>query len=327
MVGNSIGIRIFNLFVVGQVLLSWLIPASAMVVRTMPEALRNATPESPIILVRYGADFDAIGQNVYEKLVRFGGLNRISKRSVIIGLPTYQNPTPNQLKELEKLEGKTKLPPAKNYPCIMMLDNHGRLMSEITDAAIMHDARRAAQEIEKRLNDYTAQRKLLEKAKTAFGVHRFELIMQASSYDIKIHEIPAAQSRKARRGVEDVDTIGLKERMEFDPFQVVEQLQAMNHPEADLYIRGMIEDGCYSRIQRQQMMAAYAGHVRRSGGSLERLLALYTEMYHIAPSTQYAQYAESALDLWVFKKEFPIKKLPVEQEPPDMLPEPKTNDK
>ena len=293
------------------------LPSSGVLVRTLPDAFAEASAEKPVIVMRYGADFDAVGEKVYQDLIRYGGLRRIVHRSVIVAVPTYQEATQAQVKELEKIMGNKKLPQAKNYPCLLLLDTRGRLLTEITDAAIMHDSRRAAQAIEQKLNDYTEQRRLLEKAVTATGDNRFNLIMQASAYDIHIHEMPAAQSRKARRGVEEVDKIGLRERMEFDPFQVVERLETMTPPEADVYIRGMIEDGCYSRRQRQQMMAAYAGHIRRSGGSLQRLLALYTEMYHIDPTSEYADYAESALDLWVFKKEFPIKELPAEQEPPE----------
>lgn len=295
------------------------LPSSGVLVRSLPDAFAKASAEKPIIVMRYGADFDEIGVKVYESLIRYGGLRRIMHRSVIVAVPTYQDPTEEQKKALGRIMGGRQLPPVKNYPCLMLLNKQGQLMTEITDAAIMHDARLAAKEIEKRLNDYTAQRKLLEKAVTATGDNRFELIMQATAYDINIHEMPASQSRRARRGIAEEDKIGLRERMEFDPFQVVEQLQTMTLPEADIYIRGMIEDGCYSRKQRQQMMAAYAGHVRRSGGSLQRLLALYTEMYHIDPTSEYATYAESALDLWVFKKDFPVKELPVEKEPLEQL--------
>ena len=76
-----------------------------------------------------------------------------------------------------------------------------------------------------------------------------------------------------------------------------------NLEEANAYVRGLIDSGFYTRRQRQEIMAAYAGHVRRNGGSANRLRAIYTEMRNIDPDSIYGAYAEGAIELWVVPKE------------------------
>ena len=52
--------------------------------------------------------------------------------------------------------------------------------------------------------------------------------------------------------------------------EVGQKMQTMSLEAAHKYVRALIADGYYSRRQRQEIMAAYAGHVRRSGGSAPR---------------------------------------------------------
>jgi hypothetical protein len=78
----------------------------------------------------------------------------------------------------------------------------------------------------------------------------------------------------------------------------------MSYDEANAHVRKMMAQGGYSKLQRQMMMAAYAGHLRRGGekmkpASKERLRALYTEMRNIDPESTYGAYAEGALVIWV----------------------------
>ena len=78
----------------------------------------------------------------------------------------------------------------------------------------------------------------------------------------------------------------------------------MSYDAANAHVRKMMAQGGYSKLQRQMMMAAYAGHLRRGGekmkpASKERLRALYTEMRNIDPESTYGAYAEGALVIWV----------------------------
>ena len=68
--------------------------------------------------------------------------------------------------------------------------------------------------------------------------------------------------------------------------------------EAHNYVRSLEASGSYSRRQRQEMLAALTGHIRRNKGSKTLLRALYTEMRNIDPDNIYGAYAEGAIELW-----------------------------
>ncbi len=112
--------------------------------------------------------------------------------------------------------------------------------------------------------------------------------IMAEAADINVN-LPHAQLK---------DVVGMADMLKFDALAVVEKLQPMSGEQAHAYIRNMMANGCYSRRQRQEMMAAYAGHMRRKGASPERLRALYYEMRNIDPDSMYAAYAEGAIELW-----------------------------
>ena len=108
--------------------------------------------------------------------------------------------------------------------------------------------------------------------------------------------------KEERKSLEDASALG--NRVEFDPLSVVEALQTKDYSSANSYVRNLMAQGGYSKLQRQMIMAAYAGHLRRGGegrtpASKERLRALYTEMRNIDPNSTYGAYAEGALVIWV----------------------------
>ena len=73
----------------------------------------------------------------------------------------------------------------------------------------------------------------------------------------------------------------------------------MSIVEANRYIRGTLASGTFTPTERQMIMAAYAGHLRRNSAPVDLLRAVYTEMRNIDPSSSYGAYAEGALEIWV----------------------------
>lgn len=86
----------------------------------------------------------------------------------------------------------------------------------------------------------------------------------------------------------------------------------MEPGEVEGHIRGLLAQPGYSLTQRQEMLAALAGHIRRNKGSVDKLRALYTEMRDLDPDSMYGAYAKGALNMWVDKKAVATNDVPSE---------------
>ena len=286
---------------------SWASVAQGIVVRSYADALSKAG-EKPVVIFAYGADYDKFSTRIHEEYIKKNKIMPAVRKCVFLVVPMYQNPTPAQQKEVEKIMGKHKLPGGIwSYPCLAVVDKDGKLRGIVQGAADMKSVEAASARLNELVEAYITQEKLLSKAASASGSRKADLLLQASNINIAM---PDLGDNKGKGDMKD--NIGLGARLSFDPIAIVEKLQTMSFAEADAYIRHMIADGCYSRRQRQEMMAAYAGHLRRNNASIERLRALYTEMRNLDPNSMYGAYAEGAIALWVNKESFDPSTVPVE---------------
>ena len=303
-----------RVFLVAMMLVSAVLsPLRAAVVHSYSEALSKAG-DKPIVIFLYGANYDKLSMKTYDEFIKKNKILPAVRKSVFLVVPVYQNPTPDEKKKYAKIMGDKKLPGGIwSYPCLAVVDSHGKLRGIVQSAQEMKSVESATAALKPMLDAFEQQEKLLSKAERASGARKADLILQASNINLTLPDGVGTEKNNNRRGRGEMDDdIGLKNRMSFDPIAVVEKLQIMSFEEADAYIRGMIAEGCYSRRQRQEMMAAYAGHLRRNGASAERLRALYTEMRNLDPNSMYGAYAEGAIALWVEKKAFDPSTVPVE---------------
>lgn len=272
-------------------------PLSAATARTYQDALRKANDKRPVVMFCYGANYDKVSENTYETFVKKRKIMKAVRKAVFLEVPVYQLPTEKEKKEYEKVMGKSGMPGGIwSYPCLAVVDAGGNLRGIVQSADEMKDPESASAALEILLESYTAQEKLLKKAVKAGGSRQAKLFAQAADIQLKMPPNPLG-------GGLEKDTIGISSRFNFQPLAVVEKLQIMSLQGANTYVRNMISKGCYSRRQRQEIMAAYAGHVRRNGGSANRLRAIYTEMRNIDPKSIYGAYAEGAIEVWVIPME------------------------
>ncbi len=253
-------------------------------VRSYDDALLRSSDKKPVVLICYGANYDQVSALKVQELKKDRKIIQLLRHCVELEVPIYQLPNEKEQKEWKKIMGKHSLPAGIwSYPCLAVLDNRGHLRGVVQSAAELETPEKAAAALASLLDAYDEQEKILQEAVKKQEGKRLNLLAQAA-------DVPAILPA-------DVAVQG------FDPVQVVEALQPMTHEEANNYIRNLISSGYYSRRQRQEIMAAYAGHLRRNGASANRLRAVYTEMRNIDPSSIYAAYAEGAIALWVVPKE------------------------
>lgn len=260
-------------------------PLFAVNARNYEDALRKSGGRKPVVLFCYGANYDKVSEQTYDAFIKQRGIAKVVRSVVFLEVPIYQQPNEKEQKEWQKVMGRHSLPGGIwSYPCLVVLDGAGELRGVVQSAEDMKNPETASAALSKLLSAFDEQEDFLKKAVRASGNKRLGLLAQAAD-------------------VQAIMPNSIGKATPFDPVTVVEALQPMNHEEANNYIRQLVSSGYYSRRQRQEIMAAYAGHVRRTGASANRLRAIYTEMRNIDPSSIYGAYAEGAIALWVKPKE------------------------
>lgn len=268
-------------------------PSLAAVARTYPDALSKAG-KNPIVMFIYGANYDKVSERTYETFIKKNKIAPYIRQTVFLEMPLYQMPNEREKKDMEKRLGNKRLPGGIwSYPCLALVDAQGTLRGVVQGPDEMKDPESALESLKVLIDNFYKQEKLLERAAKAKGDRQAALLLEAADIDLRMPDISGKGGATA-----------MGQRMAFNPLAVVEALQIKSYDQANAYIRQMMAQGGYSKLQRQMMMAAYAGHLRRGGegrtpASKERLRALYTEMRNIDPKSTYGAYAEGALVIWV----------------------------
>lgn len=259
-------------------------PLSASQARTYQDGLKRAKDDKPLLVFCYGANFDRINTEIYERL--FKSKDRsfyhvINKENYVV-VPIYQMPTEAEKRITNKVMGSQRIPGgARSYPCILLVDAQNRMRGAVQNAEDIETPEKAAAALSALLSDFRAQQKLLDQASRANGNAQDRLMREALA--ISSVQVPG-------HGTYDPSNNGL-----------VEDLQVMDDmSRANAHVRRIIANGKFTLIERQMILVALAGHMRRKGKvSMDRLGALYTEIRNIDPKSIYGRYAEGALKIWV----------------------------
>lgn len=286
------------------------LPTGAATARTYPDALSKAG-HKPIVLFCYGANYDEVSQKAYDEFIKKHKLQAATRNCIFVEVPIYQLPDERQKKEMERIIGKRGLPGGIfSYPSLAVVDDGGNLRGIVQKADEIKDADSASAALTKLLDAYDKQEDLIVKAEKAGGTRKAQLLMQAS--EVRGINLPPDAGEGGKRNKAMKDNVGLGERKGFDPITVMERTFNMEPSEVEGHIRGLLAKPGYSLTQRQEMIAALAGHIRRNNGSVDKLRKLYTEMRDLDPDSMYGAYAQGALDMWVDKKAIAKNDVPTE---------------
>ncbi len=256
--------------------------AQAGLTRSYSEALKKAGNDKPVILFCYGANFDQVGKATYDAIIhnKDREFMRMLNKEIYVVVPIYQTPSEKEQAEFKRIMGKHKLPGGIwSYPCFAIVDGQGNFRGAVQSATQMENPKAVQEALTKLLEDFDKQQKLLTQATRSSGANKERLMREALS----------------------VTSIKPPNHETFDPANngMVQKLQLMSIAEANRYIRGTLASSSFTPVERQMIMAAYAGHLRRNNAPVELLRAVYTEMRNIDPTSSYGAYAEGALEIWV----------------------------
>lgn len=265
-------------------------PLTAGEAHSYADALRRAGSKKPVIVFCYGANYDKYSLRVYDELVknRRGPMFKVLSREIYVVVPMYQLPSEQEKKEQGKKLGGRNLPGGiRSYPSFTVVDGQGNFRGAVQSSDELADPEKAAAALTKLLDDFKEQNKILDRAERASGPNKNKLMREALGY---------GDLRVPGHGMCDPANDGL-----------VEALQPMSIAAANDHIRNLINNNNYTKVERQMIFSAYAGHVRRNKGPIPLLRSIYTEMRNIDPTSSYGIYAEGAIELWVVPHEVDAK--------------------
>lgn len=261
-------------------------------------ALKKAAGKKPVVLFCYGANYDKVSEARYEEFIKKRGLARVIRGVDIVEVPIFQFPDEKQKREYERVMDGRPLPSGIwSYPCLVIVDSQGNMRGVIQSAEEMKDLESASKALSNLIAQYYEQEKVLDRAVKAKGAARRALLGVAANYDLNVPPSALESDDESKKEDEKEARDELK-KTQFDPLVLVEKIQTMSIEQAYNCIRDMEDAGGRSKYQRQEMLAALTGHVRRNHGSPALLKALYIEMRNIDPKSSYGAYAEGALEIW-----------------------------
>ena len=260
-------------------------------------ALSKASERKPVVLFCYGANYDKVSEEKYELFVKKRKIMKYARGAIFLAVPVYQSPNEKEMREYKKVMGDAGLPGGIwSYPCLAVVDGSGNLRGIVQSADEMKGPETAGAALALIIDASGDQEKLLKKARGASGKRQTGALAEAADMkDVRMPGNPLGNGGNTGLGSLATNATGMLE--------VGQKMQEMSLAEAARYMRSLIADGYYSRRQRQEILAAYSGHVRRNGGSAARLRAIYYEMRNIDPTSIYGAYAEGAIKLWVEPRE------------------------
>jgi hypothetical protein len=272
-------------------------PLLAINARSYDDALKKGK-NRPVVFFCYGANIDRANERAFDEFIKQRKLMPFVRDCVFLQVPIYQLPDEKEKKEVARIMGKDRGMPSgiRSLPCLLLLDGDGNLRGSVQDHVDMKDPETAGAALALIIDAYGDQEKLLKKARGASGKRQTGALAEAADMkDVRMPGNPLGNGGNTGLGSLATNATGMLE--------VGQKMQEMSLAEAARYMRSLIADGYYSRRQRQEILAAYSGHVRRNGGSAARLRAIYYEMRNIDPTSIYGAYAEGAIKLWVEPRE------------------------
>lgn len=294
-----------------------LLPAEAVIKRTYPEARRNAG-HKPIVLLCYGANYDERAEKFHDTFMHWKHLRDLLSKCVFVEVPLYQYPTEQQKKEMQEIIGPDGLPGGiRCFPCLVITDSKGNARSVIQEPDDMKSVDTALTKLKERVEAFEKQEKLLNKVDSASGQRRYRLLTEA--VDVKDMSLPQDAIERGKRRIKR-DKVGFEDRMVFNPITYMEHIMPFTPEQAEADTRDMMQNPGYSKTQRQEMLAALGGNLRRDRDKkaedyeegyvrmteeerIKKLRAIYTEMRDLDPQSMYGAYAQGALDRWVIPAE------------------------
>ncbi len=244
------------------------------------------------VLLCYGADWDSTHDESWMR--RQTAISSAIGGAMLLYVPVYQNPTPEQAEESAKrLRGlHLQRKNLRSIPCAVLLDAEGRPYATISGDDFTE---RAAGMIRQKQAQLRTRCSLMRRAAHEEGAARAQTL--SSIYRLNIAPPPGLDDMMYDADPED--SIGIVKRAVFDPWALAERISSMPWEEAiaELDLAAKLQ---LVKEERQALLAIRIGcihhHLGVAGARTIRSLA--AECSDLAPGTALGKAAARAAECW-----------------------------
>ncbi len=246
------------------------------------------------VLLCHSADWDSTHEEQWMR--RHTSLRSACGNALILYVPIYQNPTPEQRAEVERLlEGA---PIAANglglhsVPCAVLLDRDGRPYATISGNDFMDNA---AGHIRHAQTQQRTRNNLLRQASTEEGPQKAETLSRIWRLSIT----PPPDLREQMKAADPEDKAGIAEWTPFDPWALAERIRKMSWQDAIAEL-DRVQQAPLSKEERQTVLAIRIGCVHHHLGAAgsKEIHSLANACTALAPGTPLGKAAQRAASLW-----------------------------
>ncbi len=260
-------------------------------VKTYAEGVERVTDDGWVLLC-HSADWDSTHDEQW--LRRQTSISTACGNAVILYVPIYQNPTPEQAEELRQMLNGCPFDfrSLHSVPCAIMLDASGRPYATISGDDFME---RAAGLIRQARAQLRTRRDLLRQAAQQEGSAKAQTL--SSIWRLSITPPPNLSQRMQEADPED--KAGIAEWSPFDPWALAERIHALPWEKAIAEL-DRVQAAQLSKEEQQAVLAIRMGCVHRHKGAAgtKELRDLADACSDLAPTTPLAKAAQRAAKIW-----------------------------
>ena len=271
-------------------------------------AAQKRNPKDGIIVYFYGADWDVRGPKMLKTLWESSEIKNACGDSAMLAVPVYQEPNEKQKKNAKTIREGMKVPHIYSYPAIVMYTEEGQKYYILQGDEIFEEPAKVAETIKAKLKLFRERKAILKKAERAKGVEKAKLYGEASSLE---GIDPPHDALKIIKANDPKGETPYAKRLEFDVFKLITEKTYKDPDKPDkiliapgaavaLVTKLAIEDETtYLPWQRQELLAACAGYLRRLDKTDPRIKTLHKKIIEIDSDSVWASFVEDSENTWI----------------------------
>ncbi len=270
-------------------------------------AAQKRDPKDGILVYFYGPDWDVRSTKMLKTLWENPEIKKACGDSAVLSFPVYQDPNEKQKKNAKIIREGMKIPHIFSYPAIVMYTSEGQKYYIIQGDEIFEETGKVAETIKAKLKLYREQKAILKKAERAKGLEKAKLYGEAMLEGIDYPQ----DALKVIKANDPTGELPYAKRLEFDVFTIITEKTYKDPDKPDkvlitpdaavaLVTKLAIEDETtYLPWQRQELLAAAAGYLRRLDKTDARIKTLHKKILEIDSDSMWSAFVRDSDALWI----------------------------
>lgn len=273
--------------------------------KTYDQAIKG-NPNDGIVVFLYGPDWEKQSAKLLETHWKNSKIKNACGGANLVAIPLYQRPNEKEKKEAaEKSKGFRRGNRVRSIPAIILQTAEGEDYYVICGDELNRPAEKVADLMKIKFELYKKRRTIMKQAERAKGKAKARVYGEAAAIEgifppkdtVKIiqENDPKLEEPLSARAVFDVYKLMVDATT---PDNKNPNKKIFTVDEALAQCQKLMAGDTYTAEQKQEILAATAGYLRRKGYDRNKVRKMYEEMLALDPDSIWGAYAKSAIEEW-----------------------------